>query len=66
MPQDPLLNMAPSAYLTACRIHSSMPARGPAAAPSEFPVYGLEFRILGFAGMIATTKSLVLRICPAH
>ena len=52
-PQLPLFQNAPSPYLIACRIHSSVPARGPDAAPSEFPVYGLEFGMLGSAGSTA-------------
>ena len=37
-PYDPLFHRLPLAYLTAWRIHSSMPGRGPGARPSALPM----------------------------
>ena len=55
IPQLPLFQHAPSLYLMACLIHSSMPSRWLGEAPSELPVYGLEFGIFGFAGVTAVS-----------
>jgi len=52
-PQDPLFQTALFDAAIACFIHSFMPARGPADAPSLLPVYG---RALGLVLAVATTK----------
>jgi hypothetical protein len=58
-PHDPLFQTALFDAAIACFIHSFMPARGPADAPSLLPVYGRE---LGLVLAVATTELHVFRV----